>query len=250
MIIYIDLIILINYIFDFNILTCTDLILRRGVKSRKILIASLTGELSLISFIFDIKGFCLFLIKIFTSFLMNYIAFGFKNIKYFTYNIIYFYLSSLFLGGFIYFIFNQFKIDLIFSIRYLVIILLSPFALLVYYKFISRIKENYNNYYDIKIVYENHTFNGIGFLDSGNNLFGYGKPVILVEKKYINYQKLKLLPVVYNALNHTGIVFCFKPESTIINGKSYDVLIGLSDKNFNIDGANALLNSKLEGLWF
>lgn len=114
-----------------------------------------------------------------------------------------------------------------------------------------KFKTNYNNRYTVLIDYENTHYEGVGFLDSGNKLVSpiSGKPIILIEKEYITLHKLKLLPVPYNALNHHGILNCFKPEKVMINGIEIDnVLIGLSDVKFNIDGVSILLNARLEGI--
>ena len=243
--IYIDLLIIINFFFDLTILTCVDVLLKRNTTFKRIVLASLIGEISIVSIIYKI-GFTLVLVL---SILMSIIAFKYKNIKYTIINVLYFYLVCTLLGGFIYFLTNQFQIDLVYSLRYLLIIVFSPLVLVGYYLLAKNIKDTYNNLYHIKIEYDKYVFNGNGFLDSGNTLTFNGKKVVLIEKKYIQYQRLKLLPIIYNSLNYTGIVFCFKPKSCFINNKEYtDVLIGLSDKSFNIDGAEVLLNAKLGGL--
>lgn len=247
MIIYVDILLIINFLFDFCILLSVDLTLKRKVKIKRLILASLIGEISLLALFFEIN----FIFKIIIGIILNIFAFNYKNIKYTVYNTLYYFLYSMFLGAFVYFLTVQFRIDLVYSIKYLIIICLTPFATIIYYKLIVKMKNDYKNQVDVEIKYDKYSYKAVGLIDSGNKLEAYGKMVILVEKKYINYQKLKLLPVYYNALNHAGIVFCFKPNEFIINGKSIkNVLVGLSDKSFNIDGVTILLNSKMEGLWF
>ena len=244
MIIYVDLLIILNFFFDLVILTSVDVTLKRRASIKRIFLASIIGEICLVNLLFNS-----IIIVVLLSFIINIICFGYKNLKYTLINISTFYVVSIVLGGFIYFLFNQFKVDLIYSIRYLIIIIISPSILLIYYLIMKNINQYYNNLYKIKIIYNGYTFIGNGFLDSGNKLTWYGKKVILIEKKYIHYKRLKLLPVFYNSLNYSGIVFCFKPDECYINDLLYkDVLIGLSDVSFNIDGAQVLLNSKLGGL--
>ncbi len=103
----------------------------------------------------------------------------------------------------------------------------------------------------LKVLYDGNEFIGTGYLDSGNKLVSpiSGKKIILIEKEYILYHKLKLTPIPYNALNHHGLIYCFKPDSVTVDGHEYkDILIGLSEVKFNIDGCNALLNARMENI--
>ena len=227
----------------------TDLTLKRKVSIKKIFLTSLFGELSLITIFSKIFIFKTFIFKILIIVIVNILTFKYKNIKYTMFNVFYTLMYSLLIGSFTYFLTVQFRIDLVYSFKYIIILFLSPLIIIVYYTLTRRINTVYSKYYDIEIKYGKYTYKGVGFLDSGNFLSAYGKDVILVEKKYINYQKLKLLPVHFNALNKEGIVFCFKPNSLFVNGKIItNVLVGLSEKSFNIDGVSILLNSNMEGL--
>ena len=182
---------------------------------------------------------------------MSIVAFNYRDFKYTLYNVIYLYLLGIVLGGFVTYLYNEFQINREYSIKYVILLVLSPLILIIYYKLMRKFKTNYNNRYTVLIDYENTHYEGVGFLDSGNKLVSpiSGKPIILIEKEYITLHKLKLLPVPYNALNHHGILNCFKPEKVMINGIEIDnVLIGLSDVKFNIDGVSILLNARLEGI--
>lgn len=251
MVVYIDLIILINYIFDFSLLTTVDLLLKRGKKMHNFLIGALGGELSLISLFVKMNSIENFVFKILLNFIMSVMCFGYKDKRYTFYNMIYLYLTGIVLGGFLTYLYNEFKIDLEYSFKYLCIIILGPLGLIIYYRLLKRFKNNYNIRYRIEVCYNGVCFLGCGFLDSGNKLVSpiSGKPIILIEKEYITLHKLKIIPVPYNALNHHGIIECFKPDKVLINDREYkNVLIGLSEVKFNIDGCNTLLNARLENL--
>lgn len=249
MVIYIDLVILINFIFDGSILLTVDLLLKRNVKMYRVIFGSLSGELSLITLFIGMNDLESNLFKLVLSLLMCILTFGYKDIRYTFYNTLYLYLTGIILGGFMYYLYNEFQIGSELSFKYLIILILSPIVLVIYYKLSMRFKNNYNNRYRVVINYGDSVFEGIGFLDSGNKLVSpiSGKPILLVEKEYITLHKLKLLPVPYNALNHHGIVYCFKPDLLLINGVEYkDILIGLAESKFNIDGVNVLLNARME----
>ena len=251
MVVYVEMIILINYIFDFCLLLTVDLTLKRNASIKRLLLSSIVGELSMLTLLFNIDGIYLILFKIGLSFLLSISAFKFKDIKYTFYNVVNLYFIGIILGGFVTFLYNEFSVNREFSLKYLIILLLSPIILLVYYKITKKFKMNYNNRYKVIIDYPYGHYEGTGFLDSGNKLISpfSGKPIILVEKEYIEYHKLKLLPVPYHALNYSGIIPCFKPDKLLINGKeTNNVLIGLSEVKFNIYGVTVLLNARMEDL--
>ena len=251
MTVYIDLILVINFIYDFCTLLMCDVLLKRNTTYKRIIFGSLFGELTLIFLFINISQILGFIIKILIGIFMVLIAFKYKGIKYTIYNIIYMFLCSIILGGFLYFMVENFKIDLRLGIKYLILLIMSLMFLIVYCKLLTKQKNDYNNRYKVKIEYNKYTFNGTGYLDSGNKLISpYGnKPIILIEKSYITYKRLKLFPVYYNALNHNGILYCFKPNKVYINEKEYkELLIGLSDFSFHIDGCEVLLNARMENI--
>lgn len=250
MVIYVDLIFLINFIFDFSLILLVDVLLKRNTKYPRILLGALIGELSMVTLFVHLNSIENFIFKIVLTGLMSLGSFSYKDLKYTGMNIIYLYLSGIILGGFEYYLYNEFQVNRL-GYKYLIIICLAPLALFIYYKIISNFKINYKNRYKVKIDYDEYHFEGVGFLDSGNKLICpiTNKKIVLVEKEYIIYHKLKLFPVPYNALNHHGVLYCFSPTELLINDRPYkNVLIGLSDVKFNIDGCNVLLNARMEEL--
>lgn len=245
MIVYVDLVFTINMIFDFIILSTVDILLKRNTKIYRLILGSLVGELSMLTLFFNIDNI---MFKIILTILMSMCTYGYKDIKYTLYNIVYLYLVGIILGGFIYYLYNEFNIGTRVSLKYFIVVLISPIILFVYTRMMNNFKNNYNNRYKVHIEYMDNVFDGIGFLDSGNTLESpiNHKPIILVEKEYLVCEKLKLLPVPFNALNHSGIVYTFKPDYVEINDKEVKgILIGISDINFNLDGVEVLLNANM-----
>ncbi len=258
---YLDLIFLLNFAFDFLLLLSVSIILRRNVKIKKIILGALFGALSILFLFTNISSLMLFLFKIIISILMIIISFGYKNIKYTFKNLTYLYISSIVLGGFLYFLnveFSYKQVGLVFyhnglSINVIVLIITSPIIIYAYIRQALNLKNNYSKYYKVDIYLNDGTkilLNGL--LDTGNKLYDpYKKrPIIIVDNKRLNKLKEKYILVPYDVLNNHGLLKCIKPKSIYIHGIGYrnNLLIGLSDENIDLDGINCILHeSLLEG---
>lgn len=251
MVIYWDVVMLINFVFDFTLLLTVDCLLKRNTSKWRIVLGDLIGELSMLTLFIHFNRFEMFLFKVVLNLAMVVSTFSYKDLKYTIYNGIYLYLIGMILGGFEFYLYNEFRVGGKFGVKYLIVIFLSPLILYIYGKLSRKVKNDYNNRHSLRIVYEGGVFEGTGFLDSGNKLVSplSGKPIVLVEKEYIMHHKLKLVPIPYNALNHHGLLFCFNPSELFVDGVLYkNVMVGLSEVKFNIDGCNALLNARMEKL--
>lgn len=251
MVIYLDLIFVINFIFDLSLILTVDLLLKRKIRMRRAILGAFVGELSMVTLFVKFDSIGMFFFKIFLNLVIVLAAFSFKDIRYTFYNVAYLYLTGMILGGFEYYLYNEFQVEGSFGIKYLIVLVASPFVLIAYYKLSKKFKTNYNNRHTLEVFYDGEVFEGVGYLDSGNKLINpiNGKIIILIEKEYIHYHKLKLMPIPYNALNHHGLLYCFSPEKVLVDGCEHqNIMVGLSEGKFNIDGCNALLNARMENL--
>jgi len=259
MTIYLDLLFLINFIFDFLILLVVNVALKRYTKIYKLILASLFGGLSLLFLFININNITLSILKVLIASLMVLISFGYKNVRYVFYNLLYFYMVSIILGGFLYYLKIEFSYDrdgLVFfykglSFSYLVLIVISPLILLVFIKSLKVLREVKNYYYkvDIKLSCD-FKVSLTGFLDTGNRLIDpiTNKPIILLNKRVLKgkYHIRSPMYVPFNSLNNHGLLECVKPISIYINDKVLDnYLIGFSDKSFKLNGIDCLLNYKI-----
>ena len=246
MIIYIDLLIVINFLFDFLLLLTVNIALKRYSKIYRLVLASLFGEITLLSLFLPINSILLSILKIIMGLIMVIIAFGYKNIKYTIYNALYLYMTSIILGGFAYYLNIEYK-----NLNYLILILIAPLILYIFIKSMKALKEIKNYYYKVSIVfYDGFKINVTGFLDTGNKLVDpiTNKPVILINKKKIKgcIHIRSPMYVPYNSLNHHGLLKCFKPKSIYVNDKLLKgYLIGLSEESFKLNGIDCLLNYKV-----
>ncbi len=209
--------------------------------------SSLIGVLSIFLLFLKINNIVLFLLKILISVIMVIVAFGYKSIKYTISNIIYFYMTSIVLAGFLYLIKGN---SSNFNLNYIVLLIIGPIILFIYYKSNKKLKNTYSDYYKIKIVFDNIEISCISFYDNGNNLKDpiSRKSIIIVGnnrlEKIYNIRSPVYVPVI--TVKGTHLMKCFKPSYIILNDKKiYNYLIGESSIKFS-DGVECLLNKSLK----
>ncbi len=260
--VYIDLVIILNFVIDLILLLSVNYILRRNAKLWRIILGSLVGEVSLIIMFIKISNILLLLLKLVISIVMIVLAFGYRDSKYLGKNITYFYLVSMLLGGGIEFLSNQFKYSnngLVFrdngiGYSYVIIFIIGIFLLYKYMINLKCLKNNYSNYYRCKL-YLNKYYSVMvnAYLDTGNKLRDpySNKSIILVDKDIIDVNKLNYpIYVPYNSLNNHGMLECYKASSIEIDGKYFDkFLVGISNNKIHIDGIDCIINNNvMEGL--
>lgn len=258
MVIYVDLVFLINFILDFLLLLTVNIALKRYSHIYKLFLAALFGSLSLLSLFIPLNSITLSFLKLVMGLIMCLIAFGYKNIKYTFYNVLYLYMTSIILGGFLYYLKNRFSYKnngLVFiyeglSINYVVLLFMAPFILYIFIKSIKILKEIKNYYYKVNIILGDYNLTLTGFLDTGNKLKDptTKKAIILINRKVLkgDFKIRSPMYVPYNSLNNHGLLEVIKPTKIIINNTTLNnYLIGLSDTNFKLNGIDCLLNYQI-----
>ena len=254
--IYLDLVTILNFSFDFLLLLSVSILLKRNIKLYRLFLSALFGSFSIFLIFIKLTSLQLFLLKMGISFIMILIVFGYKNLKYTLKNIIYFYILGFILGGFLYFLNVQFSYKnkgIVFfhkglSVNYIFLLIFSPIILYIYIKQNINFKKIYKNYYKVKIYYNNKIFNLIGYLDTGNNLLDPIKkrPVILINPNIIT-EIPKSFFIPFQSSNGTGIIKCFQIDKIEIEtiGSLTNVMLGVMKEKINIDGVDCLLNNIL-----
>ena len=253
MTIYIDIILLINFIIDLLLLLSVSFLLKRRASLTRIIISSSIGSLSTLLLFVIHNNFLLLIYKLLISIIMIIIAFKYNNFHYFKDNLIYLYIISIVLGGTIYLINNQISSinnGLIFTsnnlkINLFLLIIITPIIIYKYLKTTKNYQITYSNYYDIDIYYNDLCIKGTAFLDTGNNLKDpyFKRPIILINKELIN-EPVKTFLVPYSVVNNQkGLLEVFSPKKIIVNNKKCKkTLLGLSD--ININGIKIILNKE------
>ena len=254
--IYIDLILLLNFGFDFILLLSVSLILKRNAEIYKLLLGAFIGSISVLTLFIKINSLQLFIIKILISILMTITSFKYKNIKYTLKNVLYLYISSIVLGGALYLL----NIELTYknqgiifyknkmSINFIILVIISPIILYIYTKECKNLRNNYSNYHKVEIKIRDKIIKCTGFVDTGNKLKDpYKKrPIILMNNNYLDTDLNKIYVPVHTIIG-TNLIECTKIEELKIDNNiiKKEVLLGFINKKIKIDGIECLLNSEI-----
>lgn len=198
---YIDAIWSLNFLFDSLLLLCTALILKREANLKRVFLAGFIGSLIILAPFTPMSSyFSSPIIRLFFSFLMVWIAFGFKTPRYFLSNLFTFYLCTFAAGGALFGFHYLISFNLEFSmnmgrlfiegfgdpISWLFVFIVFPIAL-----FFS--KATFNRYETAKLLFDQivqvelsiggKTMVLKGLVDSGNQLYDpfSKRPVMIVS---------------------------------------------------------------------
>lgn len=234
---YIDEFIFINFIIDYIILNTYISILKINCSKRKIILSCLIGELSVISLFISMSNFIFILFKMIISIFMI-VTISYNDFKTLIKNIIYFYIISFFLGGFLFYLKNESIIN------YKIVLLLVPLIMNIYKYFSYNLKNILTLKYKVTIYLNNGKILYLnGLMDTGNTLVEpyYNRKVIIINKKID--ENFYLVP--FNTIDSTSLIKCFNPKKVYIDGlgERNDISVGIIDKKFI--GFNCLLNYKI-----
>lgn len=253
--IYLDLIMILNFSLDFILLLSVSLILKRNIKLARIMLGAFIGGISILLLFMNINNITLFLLKVLISIVMVLTTFGYRNIKYTLINLLYLYMSSVILGGFLYLLNLEFSykhVGIIFynnglSVNFIFLIIFSPVILYIYIKQTKNLRYNYSNYYNIEIYLNQKKYKYTAYMDTGNVLVDTltNKKVVLIDKRKLlfNIKEFRLIP--YMSVGGSNMIKVIKIDKLVFDNKEYsDILLGIMDK-ISLDGVDVILNRKL-----
>lgn len=258
---YVDLIFLLNFGFDFMLLLSVSVLLKRRASFKRLIFGALVGALTIFCLFVSLTSLQLFLIKLGMSILMVLTTFSYKNMAYILKNLGYLYMTSIVLGGFLYYLNIQFSYKqdgLVFyyhglSINFIILVLFSPFILYNYVKQGKELKRTFQYYYRMNVFFENSKFELTGYLDTGNILEDpyFHHPIVIINPGIIPENLIsKYIYVPVSTVNHHQVMRCFFVDKIEIEGIGIrnHVLLGISPERIEFDGVDVLLQSKiLEG---
>lgn len=236
--VYLDLVFIINFFYDYLLLLSLGMLLKKKIKVRKILISSLVGTISLIFIFFKLDPFLSFVIKVLISILMIYISYGKDGILY---NLFYFYILTIVIGGGEYLICRD-----VYKTNILFLFILGPIIIYLYIRSIKYLKYEMSIIHDVIIIDGDNVFELKGYLDTGNNLVDpiFNYPVIMV-KDNIKFLTNKYFYVPYKVVNDNGIIKCASVDKVIVDGKVINCLLGLCKSDVFKSGVDVILNNNL-----
>ncbi|MGG7160196.1 sigma-E processing peptidase SpoIIGA [Clostridium baratii] len=217
--IYVDVLILENFIVNLFLLTVTFKILRESYSFKKGMISALLGGIYTLTMLFKWSEFLSNnIFQVLAAIILVYIPIKNKKISNVLKASATFILCSCILSGICfkiayetnpYSIKNGILIDN-FKLKYLILCIIIIFITVDRITTYIREKNIINNFfYDIEINFENNIINVKGFLDSGNELREpvTNLPCILIEENYlssINIYKLNPFSIPYSAIGYNG----------------------------------------------
>lgn len=236
--VYLDLVIIINFLYDFLILASVSVLLKRHASLKKIIFGSLIGMSSVLVLFLSLSKMTLLLFKIITSLSMVIITFGPKKIGE---NIFYFYIITIIIGGFQYLITgNEYEVNIF------IMGILSPIIIYLYIRSQKEYKKEITKLYNVIIIDGDLAYTLTGYMDTGNTLKDpiTKYPVILVSNK-LRFKSNKYFYVPYQVVNNKSILKCLKVERVLIDNKRKDCLLGLVDDSILKQGVDVILNEYL-----
>ncbi len=266
MIIYLDLIILANFLLDYCLITYTGLISGERIKYFRIFLAAIFAASGLILFYIQIK-FLFIVLRIVYSLIIILIAFQFKTVKKYLKNICLFYLLNYVTAGIIISYDFRFSSNILFVnlnilTTWYLLIFSFLFSLLLTYIY-KVIEENHANIdyrcLDVVISFLNTKYKLKGLIDTGNTVTTYGDnlPVVFIEKnllkddineQFLMKNNIQFTYISTDTISSKNLILAFKPDffGLIINNElcKKEVYVSLSQsikgKSFNV-----ILNSKI-----
>lgn len=254
--IYLDYVFFINFLFDFILLLTISIILKRNIKLKRIIIGSIYGGINTFIMLLEISSLFYFILKMITGLLMIIITFKYKNIKYTITNYIYLLILSILLGGTLYLINIEIgyeHIGMLFftngkKVNSIILFIISIIIMIIYTKILKKYQKEINLYYKVDLYINNKKIKLNGYLDTGNKLSSpyNNKPISIINKDILkDIDNFIYIP--YNTINGNSIMKCIKVDKIYISsiGYKYNVLIGISNDKFLLEGIDIILNMNL-----
>ena len=244
-VIYVDVLFVINFFITYLLLLLTSKLNKQGIKQRRALAASAVGGVYALVILLDIRDVFLSLAgKLTASLIIVLVAFGFAGIAGFLRNIAVFYFSNLLVlgavaavcftlnpkgvklsGGIVYFDISAAALLLSALFAYII----SVVIIRLYNRIIAK-----REIFVITVYKNGREYRLSAFLDSGNRLrepFS-DLPVIIADKSRIDLPAERVIPC--STVSGRGVLPAFRPDRIVIsNGKNSlttdRVFVALSD---------------------
>lgn len=271
MIIYADILVIINIYITYFSLKATARILHLGYKTKRIIAAAVLGGISALSAVIPLSFIPSVLIRFALTSAITIVAFGFPGIKTLVFRSMVNLASATLVCGITILLRECTGSDIFGAARgypYMnisaVTLILATTVVYITITVFRRISDKpmENEIVKLKICHKGKTAEISAFSDSGNNLRDYitGKPVIICRKDKIcelipDYDNeddfspcTRLIP--FSSVGGSGIITAFSPDSVTVcrsdgREKTVDVLIGTGGESLRNEKFDAILNPKI-----
>lgn len=276
MVIYLDVLIVANFIIGYFLLLATAVLSGYTYSRKKIILSALLGALSSVVIFLDIKYMFLdMVIKVSILFICIVVAFGYKSAKKFTVQIMYYIFLNMLLTGMV--IFASQKTDIIYQNNMFFYFDINPITLVIFSLIIYAVitvcqlvkeKISTSQTIELSVVFEADTQiklkafhdTGFGIKDIINN-----KDVILVDYSVVKnrlsdgLQKMieeyflkgivqsseKIVPIFFSTVTGEGSLPAIKAMEVLYNGKSIDNILLALSKNPLSENVEAIFGNDI-----
>ncbi len=260
MIVYIDVLIFVNIIINYCILSVTQKFLHIITNEARLISSAVIGSFfSLTAFMENLSPVTSILIKLICATVMCLIAFKHICIKYHIRNIISVFACTLIFCAVMIVFFQIVKPsgmaiindNIYFQIEPITLIVLSIITYLIIIVVQKIVKTNFDNsLVNLVITLENVDFSCIGKIDTGCTVVEpfSGAPVIITERSVFNNIKIdnpRIIP--YKGLNSQGLLYGIKANKIQIDGKVIPTETYIAITDDKIDPQfKAIINHKIK----
>lgn len=246
MVVYVDVLLLINTLVNYFMLLGVKIITRAETKRLRLFFGALAGGVSALSVFLNIE-FAVTLIKIFTAALMVRISFPFISAKAYFKKCVWLFIISAVFSGICLAVYLLFDTDLMIysngtvyfdiDITFLTVCTVISYGVITLILRFTDKKTPKKQYYPITLISGSEKLTLRGFMDTGNNLkepFSFA-PVIVTNKEI--YKKLysagqnrkeRIIPV--STVNGGGIMTAFRLDGAVFTGKEiHNIYLGCGE---------------------
>lgn len=268
MVVYIDVLVVVNFYITYLLLKATARLLHTRLKTSRTIIASIIGGISAVTAIFPIPNWLGIPVRCLLLVIPVLTAFGFSTIKRLLIRTFTAYAISLLLcgtvtalreltgnsffaqiGGFVY-------LDI--SVLTLIFSTTAAYLLIsVFRRVLDR--TDVQKSYQLTIKKNGKAVQLTAFSDSGNNLrdFFTGLPVIVCRfssvqnlapegiELFQNEPPIGVRLIPYTTIDGTGIISAFRVDEVTVDGKRVEALIGIGENAIKNEDFEAILNPKI-----
>ena len=232
MIVYIEYVIVNNFIIDLLLLISTFLITGKSVKKLRIVLSSLFASVfSLIFPLINLPNPLIILLKILLAILILVVACTFSSKREVYIHLVVFIVLTMFSGGGIYFIYNFLGVNINSELVIATVFIPSFFLLTIIKRvitFVYKRKNVENSSYVVSLKIGSKKIEVKGFLDTGNNVYYQDNPVVICSKKVVSeffkdasfYKRLKEIEI--STVNGKSKNYVIKLDTFEVLTKGYD----------------------------
>ncbi len=189
MIIYIEYVLIDNFIIDYLLFKATFFIVKIKVKKARLFLSSVLGALfSLVYPTLKLNPVIFMIVKVLFGFFLVLISAKFRGLKAYYFSCLIFFSLTFLSGGVITGILNLFNISNLSEYSLALMFLPVYFLLKSAVKLITYIykrKSTVSLLYKTEIYFNGKTVKGVGFLDTGNIAFNGSSPIIVASLNFV-----------------------------------------------------------------